>query len=200
MNTPDERIQATRRKFGFTQEKFCEKTGIPIGTLRSWEYRTVPISEKAAQRLIDSFLKLGVVVSKDWLLYGHGTFPKSFEEIQRETTQEGEFPTPLEEAHRFKQGNDNHEIFIHTDNSLEFDYPQGTIFGGILIHPRSWYKYVGGLVMAKGADSTMYCRKLFCGQDPDHFNLVALNPQIKDSVIYNEKITALYEINWMRKP
>lgn len=81
---------------GMSRQDLHEKTGIATSTMDTWESGRVELNERSSLRVCESFRKLGIFCSAEWLLRGEGTPPhlmsdteKSMFSYERSSEHEG---------------------------------------------------------------------------------------------------------------
>lgn len=71
------RLQRLRSMANLTIEAFAEISGIPLGTLKTWESpKRGQVTDKGAYKLVEAWRAQGIHVSREWILFGHGTEPQ----------------------------------------------------------------------------------------------------------------------------
>lgn len=77
------RLRMARALTGLSRQDLHEKTGIATSTVDTWESGRVELTEKGASRVCESFQKLGIFCSVEWLLVGEGMPPHLMSETER---------------------------------------------------------------------------------------------------------------------
>ncbi len=68
---------------GMSRQDLHEKTGIATSTMDTWESGRVELNERSALRICESFRKLGIFCSSEWLLRGEGMPPHLMSETEK---------------------------------------------------------------------------------------------------------------------
>jgi hypothetical protein len=74
--TPGERLRYLRSLTRLDRKSFGELYDIPVTSLRLWETSKAPITTKALNRCVKSFLQEGINVKYEWIQDGIGDTPK----------------------------------------------------------------------------------------------------------------------------
>lgn len=69
------RLRMARALTGMSRQDLHDKTGIATSTMDTWESGRVELNERSALRICESFRKLGIFCSAEWLLRGEGMPP-----------------------------------------------------------------------------------------------------------------------------
>ena len=77
------RLRMARALTGLSRQDLHEKTGIATSTVDTWESGRVELTEKSAARICESFRKLGIFCSTEWLLAGAGMPPHLMSEPEK---------------------------------------------------------------------------------------------------------------------
>ena len=68
---------------GMSRQDLHEKTGIATSTMDTWESGRVELNEKSSLRICESFRKLGIFCSAEWLLRGEGMPPHLMSDTEK---------------------------------------------------------------------------------------------------------------------
>lgn len=77
------RLRMLRAFSGLSRQELYEKTNIATSTMDTWESGRVELTDKSAGRVCDSFMKCGIICTKEWLLTGNGVGPRQFNIIEQ---------------------------------------------------------------------------------------------------------------------
>lgn len=77
------RLRMARALTGMSRQDLHDKTGIATSTMDTWESGRVELNERSSVRVCESFRKLGVFCSSEWLLYGKGMPPHLMSETEK---------------------------------------------------------------------------------------------------------------------
>ena len=68
---------------GMSRQDLHDKTGIATSTMDTWESGRVELNERSSLRICESFRKLGIFCSAEWLLRGEGMPPHLMSETEK---------------------------------------------------------------------------------------------------------------------
>lgn len=77
------RLRMARALTGMSRQDLHDKTGIATSTMDTWESGRVELNERSSIRVCESFRKLGIFCSSEWLLYGKGIPPHLMSETEK---------------------------------------------------------------------------------------------------------------------
>lgn len=77
------RLRMARALTGMSRQDLHEKTGIATSTMDTWESGRVELNEKSSLRICESFRKLGIFCSAEWLLRGEGMPPHLMSDTEK---------------------------------------------------------------------------------------------------------------------
>ncbi len=77
------RLRMARALTGLSRQDLHEKTGIATSTMDTWESGRVELNERSAFRVCESFRKIGIFCSAEWLLNGEGMPPHLMSDTER---------------------------------------------------------------------------------------------------------------------
>lgn len=77
------RLRMARALTGMSRQDLHDKTGIATSTMDTWESGRVELNERSSVRVCESFRKLGIFCSSEWLLYGKGIPPHLMSETEK---------------------------------------------------------------------------------------------------------------------
>ncbi|ODN41342.1 hypothetical protein [Piscirickettsia litoralis] len=198
------------------RQEFSKESKIPINTLRTWEKpnrENVGLKSKSADKVIAALFDVGVICTKQWLLYGIGVTPmltstaKSLIDLPLNNTmpkvvdesQNDEETEIIREIQFFKQNSNGNIIVIIQDDSMLPFYSSFDYVGGKL-RESNIDQYIGRncIIKIEGQESYIISRFKKHG---DKYILYNTNVDSVASVnIYKDvKITALAEITFHRK-
>lgn len=68
---------------GLSRQDLHDKTGIATSTMDTWESGRVELNERSSLRICESFRKLGIFCSAEWLLRGEGMPPHLMSDTEK---------------------------------------------------------------------------------------------------------------------
>ncbi len=77
------RLRMARALTGLSRQDLHEQTGIATSTMDTWESGRVELNERSSIRICESFRKLGIFCSTEWLLRGEGMPPHLMSETEK---------------------------------------------------------------------------------------------------------------------
>lgn len=77
------RLRMARALTGLSRQDLHDKTGIATSTMDTWESGRVELNEKSSLRICESFRKLGIFCSAEWLLRGEGMPPHLMSDTEK---------------------------------------------------------------------------------------------------------------------
>ena len=77
------RLRMARALTGLSRQDLHEKTGIATSTMDTWESGRVELNERSAVRVCESFRKIGIFCSAEWLLHGEGMPPHLMSDTEK---------------------------------------------------------------------------------------------------------------------
>ncbi len=77
------RLRMARALTGLSRQDLHDKTGIATSTMDTWESGRVELNERSALRVCESFRKIGIFCSSEWLLHGEGMPPHLMSDTER---------------------------------------------------------------------------------------------------------------------
>ena len=162
---------------GMSRQDLHDKTGIATSTMDTWESGRVELNEKSSLRICESFRKLGISCSAEWLLRGEGMPPHLMSDTEKSmlsyNDNEEALPTSLlkkksfnfppfldsdikKELSFFLNLHDNPIFHILTEKFGNSMFDAGDCVAGVGENPQ---KLVGKVViLQKPDDDTCLCR------------------------------------------
>jgi transcriptional regulator with XRE-family HTH domain len=203
------RIKTARLLAGLSRKEIEEKFFISASTLQAWEIGKNPLNEKNAKKLIDIFKSVALICSSEWLLFGIGTPPQTFSELQQahKLQDKGEIITWDDEISIqkeivfFSNVNKDVAIVIVTDDGMEPFYSPGDYVGGKKRFSGHINSTIGMNCIVQLKDQSIYIRKINKCQKIGLFNLFCNNPktQVPEPVIFGVDLIFAAPIIWHRK-
>jgi hypothetical protein len=195
--TTGERILYLRNLAGLPRRVVQEKFGIPIPTLRLWE-RSVQLKEKAAKRFLKVIQSYGINTSLTWLLHGvqSDTIPPHVEPMLEEMKDWKHLIK--DELDFLKKKYKNLQIYQMPDNSmLPFIHPGDYVAGYLTDDPKLLQNQ---LCIVQTIEGNMLVREVrSTSQRVDLFHLKAFNPTLEYPILYNQQLTKVAKVIWLRK-
>lgn len=162
---------------GMSRQDLHDKTGIATSTMDTWESGRVELNEKSSLRICESFRKLGIFCSAEWLLHGEGMPPHLMSDTEKSMLSYGKneenslanlqrkksfnFPPFLDsdvkkELSFFLNLHDNPIFHILMENFGNSIFDAGDCVAGVGENPQ---KLIGKIViLQKVNDDTCLCR------------------------------------------
>ncbi len=189
-----QRIKELREKTELNRNAFARKHGIPIPTLKHWEYGfATGLTEKGAQKLVDAFASEGITTTKDWLLYGVST-----------KQEEPSIEDLLEEAHDellffYKKYPDAVHTIV-SDDRMQPILRAGMIIAGRKINIEDREKYFSRLCIVGTYDNKVLFGSLMAGSKAGVLHLGYNNPDYRGEEVDLEVSKLLYiaPVCWVR--
>jgi len=75
-----ERVRYIRKLMGVTREEMQSRYGIKKPTIQKWEDDLTRIRPDNARRLVQAARSIGIYCTLDWILFGKGNLPHTFEQ------------------------------------------------------------------------------------------------------------------------
>lgn len=171
------RLRMARALTGMSRQDLHDKTGIATSTMDTWESGRVELNEKSSLRICESFRKLGIFCSAEWLLRGEGMPPHLMSDTERsmlsyrkneeysptnsQRKKSFSFPPFLDpvikkELSFFLNLHDNPIFHILTENFGNSMFDAGDCVAGVGENPQ---KLIGKVViLQKTNEETCLCR------------------------------------------
>ncbi|MHB1949708.1 MAG: helix-turn-helix domain-containing protein, partial [Gammaproteobacteria bacterium] len=127
-----ERVRFVRSLTKLSREAFESKYGINRNTLKSWELGINTLTEKSAIQIADAIKSEGFSCSPEWLIFGMGPEPRSFNADDSLLDAISEQSKIIYEAEYFKKNNENSIVSMITDLSMFPNYEVGDYVGGVI--------------------------------------------------------------------
>lgn len=115
------RLRMARALTGMSRQDLHDKTGIATSTMDTWESGRVELNERSALRICESFRKLGIFCSSEWLLCGEGMPPHMMSDTEKSmlSYDETEFDT---QKSSLKKKSFNFPPFLDSDIKKELSF------------------------------------------------------------------------------
>jgi hypothetical protein len=209
LTQPHERLLYLRSLIRRPRVYFNEKYGLPEASLRLWESKQGPISDKAIKRCIDLYKQEGIIVTERWLKDGSGPMPllNSNINIPMSIAQdqpallniEGEEEeNVLRDIEHFQKLYPHSVIYFITDDSMLPAYNIGDVVCGLPQYNNFvQFNYRECIALLESGE---YVFRKFI-MESEGRSLTSTNPlsRVGNPVIFNAKIQMLAPIIWHRK-
>ena len=195
-----QRLIALRERLGFnSRREFALKIKIPATTLQNWEGGLFGgLSEKGANRLINTLQKEGFNCTVEWLLYGIGDSPLEMYEFQTKPSSEQTIIT--QELKFFLKLNPDAISAIISDNSMLPCYVPGDHVAGKRYFGDDIQKAINSICIIQPMSGNILVRKLELGSKKGHFTLKCTNEKFKNySIINDVQLLFVAPIIWIRR-
>ena len=209
------RLKSLREMTGLSRNDFHKRYGIPRGTLQNWESaRFGGLTQKGARNIIRAFNAEGIACDIDWLLYGTGASPKFNDHTPHQRNQELKKHTEVnehifeaetniitKEILFFRQQHDNAIDIVVSDDAMQPKWFPGNYIAGVKHFQEDIVKTVGKYCIVQTQEYGNILRQVMPGDDPNLYNLLAINYQtkVKRPVLYNVGILSAAPVIWTRK-
>ena len=203
------RIKTARLLAGLSRKEMEEKHSISASTLQAWEIGKNPLNEKNSKRLINIFKTMSIICSPEWLLFGIGAPPQSFNKLQaiQKTQDENEIIvwddelSIQREIAFFSKVNKDPVIIIVTDDGMEPFYSYGEYVGGKKRFTENINSVIGMNCIVQLKDQSTFIRKINKSSKLGLFNLFCVNSQtqVPEPVIIGVDLIFAAPIIWHRR-
>lgn len=161
-----ERIKRLRVKTKLSRTEFCRRYGIPLPTLKSWEYGGVKAMQSSGiSAFVNGLNKEGVPCTLDYLLNG-----------EMEATESVTSINFAGEIKQFQQAHRNAVSFVVNDDSMAPYLPLNTLVLGTPVDLLSPQNYLHRLCILHYKSGLVKVRVLTPTSQANHFILTATNP------------------------
>jgi DNA-binding transcriptional regulator YiaG len=175
MQTSGSRVKLARSMLGLTRKQFEANSNISVNTLQAWESEKNMLTDKGAKKLIEAFIKLGLMCSEDWLLTGNGQAPILLQGMSELPNEMSEDLCILREIETFKALNPDPVVVIVQDNGMEPMYAIGDFVGGNRKKSDQIDRLIGKNCIIETLQGDTFVRKILKGSKPQLFNLACIN-------------------------
>jgi transcriptional regulator with XRE-family HTH domain len=169
------RIKLARNMLGLTRKDLQERFDISVNTLQSWESDKNILTDKGARKLNETFIRLGLLCSEDWLLTGRGTVPILLQGSSILPNEMNEDICILREIEAFKAINPNPVVVIIDDNGMGPIYSIGEFVGGNKKTNLQIEELIGENCIIETMQGDTLVRKLLRSSKAQLYNLVCVN-------------------------
>jgi hypothetical protein len=221
-----ERLKQVRIILRLGRDYLEKKYHIPAATLKAWENGLTSITEKGLKRCIDMYRQEGMLLNREWILFGIGLSPRVSLDMGKYLASELQYPkneekaeypkvsddvTPyiidetaciLREAAFFKKEYQNSVVLSVINDDMEPVYQIGDYVGGIFRYGKSINTVAKIDCIIRLTSGELLVRRLFKDAD-GRYNLVCINPIPSISnmpIMFDAKIECVAPIIWHRKP
>lgn len=174
-NTSGGRIKLARSMLGLSRKQLEDRYHISVNTLQAWESDKNILTSKGAKKLNQTFIKLGLLCSEDWLLTGKGTTPILMEDTATLPNEMNEDICILREIEAFKAINPDPIVVVVNDNGMEPIYCIGDFVGGNKKYGEKIEELLGSICIIETMQGDTLVRKLLQSNKPYVYNLACTN-------------------------
>lgn len=206
------RLRMARALTGMSRQDLHEKTGIATSTMDTWESGRVELNERSSHRVCESFRKLGIFCSAEWLLRGEGipphlmsateksmfSFEKSFENVGIGELKKKSFVFPpflsadiKKELSFFLNLHEGAIYLIAKEKFLSSQFEIGDCVAGIEMNPKN---LIGKVVILQDINEELFLCRLI--KVEDEFAEVFFNAKKPAERI---KFKRIAKVLWHRK-
>jgi transcriptional regulator with XRE-family HTH domain len=209
-----ERLKRARLLAGVnTRREFEDKYNISANTLQGWEQGKNPLSIKGAKRIASALKSEGLICSVDWLMYGQGMPPRSYDALYIGTHDHVRKNTNLayeniyeeeiifREIQLFKQQDANTIVFSVIDDAMIPYFNLGDYIGGIRLFNEALKPFFNNFCIVELENHLIAVRCLQPGFEKDTYTLSCTNHKSTATPlnIFNTKIICAAPIVWHRR-
>lgn len=212
MTTPGERLKYVREGLlKMSRAQIHDAYGLSPDTLAAWENGKNQLTEKGIDRCIKIYSDQNVIISKEWILTGHGLSPKFSFDLNRyfkNITTEGnaeklddQILIAKEIEYFLSLSNNSTTCLISNEDMLPM-YSVGDYVGGRFRFKDDLNDCVGKDCIIKTVDNAMFVRRVSKSQQKDRYNLACLNPAWSgnpEPVIFDVAVECAAPIVWHRR-
>jgi DNA-binding transcriptional regulator YiaG len=183
----------------YSRRKFGEKYAIPAVTIQNWESgKYGGLTEKGALKLMEAFQAEGAPCSVEWLLYGIGAPPASWQSAVSNISANQRI---AQELGLFRQLHPEAVDAIVADNSMEPGLQMGDIVAGERYFAEEISKAVGQYCIVQLTTGEVLIREFWSGNQQDQYVLTCLNPKakIKAKKVKANALFSVAPIIWIRR-
>lgn len=220
------RVSLLRSMTGYSRRVFCEKTKISERSLQFWENgEGKGLTEEAAENLKKGCEKIGIYVTKEWLLHGTGDFPSieepmkklfsgsSIQNVPSSIILNNNKPDSIEYSENIGATTAEFEFFKkHCPSAIEFIVPDDSMFpnfrekdfiAGAAYFGKEIKTMLGEgeacIVMTK--DGKKLLRHVKPTSDDGYYSLTSYNlmSNAPDLIVQNIELVVLAPVLWLRR-
>lgn len=196
-----DRIRFARSLTKLSREAFQEKHGINKNTLKALELGKNSLTEKSAMHIATAIKNEGFSCSPEWLIFGIGAGPDSFNIADSLTNEISEQSKIICEVDFFKKNNNNSVTMMVTDASMIPTFNVGDYIGGILekniTSHEKLKKFIGSVCMVFMVNNICLVRKITISSD-GLVLLCPINSEYDTDVTTVNNIESMAYVIWHR--
>jgi DNA-binding transcriptional regulator YiaG len=194
------RVKVARTLANLTRKALMDRHNINVNTIQAWEAGINCLTEKGTRKLVDALQKEGLIISKDWLLFGDVEQPQEVASVN-DYLNLGEDMRLLQEIEFFKRINPQTISTIVTDDYLHPHFFQGDYVGGV-IHPmKRLHELNGAFCIVTTQDGRLLTRKIYSFESATKAVIGGINHLSKDKTAMIESVevssVALITRQWL---
>jgi transcriptional regulator with XRE-family HTH domain len=206
------RTRIIRSMLGLSVKAFAKNIGYSDRTVKSWEHANAGgLTERGADKIIRAATQLGLICELTWLMHGIGAQPVSTDPVFNKPITINEQPSKIiaikkvidaggkNEIACFHTNNANAITLQITDDSMQPYYIIGSIVGGKRTTGAEIDKILYEDCIVETRNKQTLCRRLTPGTMPNCYNLTCLNPNTKQTNIYDIELLSAARVIWYRK-
>lgn len=200
------RVRLVRNMIDLTINDFALKIGVSDRTIKYWENGEAGgLTEKGAEKIVNSCNEIGLQCGIIWLLHGAGTQPVLIDKpyqtsLSLTTPANNDSDIIKKEVHYFHANNSNAITMQITDDSMEPYFNIGDIVGGKRKPNKELIKALHQDCIIETKDQQIFCRRLLPGSQPRLFNLCCTNQKTNEIfVVTDVEISSAAPIIWIRR-
>lgn len=113
------RLRMVRALTGFSRQEIYDQLGIATSTMDAWESGSIELTKKNADKTSESFKKIGIYCSAEWLLTGDGPPPRIMSDVERSM-----FADKLQQGNSYAEDRCSSDIptFLDADVRRELNF------------------------------------------------------------------------------
>ena len=220
------RLKEVRAMLRLGRDYIEKKYNMPAATLKAWENSLTGITEKGLKRCIDMYRQEGMLLTREWILYGTGLSPRVSLDMGRYLASDLQYPRHgenfsaalikeagasyvadettciLREAAFFKEAYANSVIMSVINDDMDPVYQIGDYVGGIFRYGKNINTVIKLDCIVRLTTGELLLRRVFKNSDGLN-NLACINPVPSSSgipIIFDAKVECAAPIIWHRRP
>ncbi len=199
LSTPEaraERLKRLRNLTNLNRKEICEFCNLNLNTYKGWELgRYGGLPADGAEKIVSQIIRLGVICTTDWLLYGKNPSPSlASYNADLSSDKDNIKVTSLslieEEFAVFQSGLKDAVLERVDDDSALPNFKKGDYLAGVKMYGQEIDLVVDQLCLVQTIDGKKLIRYLKKGSSEDLYSLISINPLSKsqDLAILNTRL------------
>ncbi|CDZ79389.1 hypothetical protein BN59_03707 [Legionella massiliensis] len=198
LSTPEaraDRLKRLRNLTNLSRKEICEFCNLNLNTYKGWELgRFGGLPADGAEKIISHVIRLGVICTTDWLLYGKDPSPSLASTKSNLTDGDNIEVSSLnlieKEFTVFQSLLENALLERVDDDSVLPNFKEGDYLAGVKLYDQEISLAVNQLCIVQTIDGKKLIRYLKRGTSKDCYSLISTNPLSKsqDLAIINTRL------------